>query len=349
MNEEILKKMNKNLDVIIQVITPWHAIGAKAILLYFREKGFEVDGTILIQKHAEAGHMVSSEEFQDDDVNVIYTEFEMPPKNIFKRIKRESDIKKACKDYLDRETNFDSVIAAPWHVNKNKILQYSNEGKNYFSIVFDEGLATYINNDTSSLLSYEKSLKSNGKLEYFTLFSKSGESLEDNKEIQNLYADAIRINAERREELSTINLENSVVINTQTFVNDGQISEQEELRLLKLVTDECGKKDIKVYLKPHPRDDKLDRFKELNVELLSYTDVPQEEMFAKSAPRAVVGFTTTSLVTANKLFGIKSISLNKLVGEEVGSDMRRDMENFEKYFGDGVQIVESEEELIQSL
>lgn len=349
MNNNVLQKLNKNLDVIIQVITPWHAMGAKAILFYFREKGFDVDCTILIQKHAKAGYLVSSDDFAQDDVNVIYTKFEMPPKNIFKRLKRELDIKKTCKKYSKAEGEFGTIIATPWHINKNKILQYTKEGKKFFCMVFDEGLATYINNDTSPLNKYEDELKKNEMIEFFTLFTKNGEKLEDNVEVQSIYSDTIKIMAERKDELSTIDLDNSVVINTQTFVNDGQISEKEELRLLRIVVDECNKNGIKVFLKPHPRDDKLDRFKGLNVELISYDNISQEELLANSTPRAVVGFTTTSLVTAGKLFDIKSISLNKLISENVGSDMSRDIKNFNKYFNESVDIVNNREELIQNL
>ena len=349
MNEKILKKINQNVEIIIQVITPWHAIGAKAILSYFREKGFDVDGTILIQKHAKAGYMISSEDFEGDDVNVVYTEFELPPNNIFKRAKREWGIRRACKNYLSSEYKVDTVVATPWHVNKNKIFRYQNDRKKFFCIVYDEGLATYINNDTSSLLKYEEELKNNNKIEYFTLFTKKEQKLEDNKEVQKLYSDTIKTMSERRNDFSPLNLNNSVVINTQTFVNDGQISKKEELRLLKLVVEECNRKDIKVFIKPHPRDDKLDRFKELNAELITLDNIPQEELFAQIKPRAVVGFTTTSLVTAVKLFGIKAISLNNLIRENTGLDMSRDIKNFNKYFNDDVNIVSSEKELIQSL
>jgi hypothetical protein len=64
--------------------------------------------------------------------------------------------------------------------------------------------------------------------------------------------------------------------------------------------------------------------------------------------RALVSFTSTSLVTANLIFGIKAISLIGMIeGEKYGSYFHGEIASFRQIFAPFVEMPKGKEELVE--
>lgn len=350
------------INFVGTVVTPWHVIGIKSAISYLEDKGIQPNGIVFIQKHASSGFLVDEDSFSDiQNLKIVKTEFDIPSKNPILRLRRTIHYWKLRKQYLNARNDEALYVLNPWHINIEKTLDFFEYSKDVQNIVFDEGLATYMESDEyfgsdvkglkktlhrrrikkSRLV--EKQLKDLGKLEYFTLFDSENGTLKINENVAQYYRKTIEHNYHQKNRTSGIDFTGKVLINTQTYVDDDQISNDEEIAILRQIVEECRNHNVDVVLKPHPREKNVDRFKTLGVELIKDIDLSQEELLVESKPKAIIGFASTTLVTASVLFGIEAFSLNKLIKEDIGKVMRLDVERFNEIFSDYVHIVEQEE------
>lgn len=143
------------------------------------------------------------------------------------------------------------------------------------------------------------------------LFEHKGDKLFLNKSVANLYKGVLRKRGKAnlmREQTKPLAL-----IVTQPLSEYGQVSLALELDLIQTVISILVKTGYSVVLKPHPREainkyaPVLTRFETEQVELVQQK-MPVEEFFP-NIPTCVIGYTSTSLVTANALYGIPAVTI----------------------------------------
>lgn len=365
MDTALLRKTIKenNCNFIAFAQTPWHAHGINAFLVYAKENNINIKGYICILKHSQAGILIGRNNFINctGDVEVVlFTDIgsrnkRNPIKSRFDtwswiNKSKEANEKNACYILSPFMPKYD------WHAYMKSL----NTMKVY-SVIIDEGLAMYMrslsdwkNETWSSPISlksklkntyevlfrnesYQKKLNKRSELMQFTLFSNDG-TLSKNTDVIEHYKTAIAYTSELSSYDDIKCFENAAIINTQPYYDHGQISEDEDIRVLKWLCLKLSELNIKVVLKPHPREKNLLRYSNLvNCYLYENNVISQETILShlKIKPILFAGFSSTSLVTANILYGIPAISLSRLTNsEKIGNQMKSDDERFVSTFGD---------------
>jgi len=87
--------------------------------------------------------------------------------------------------------------------------------------------------------------------------------------------------------------------------------------MIEQLKQELLKKDIKLFVKPHPRES-IDKFVNWNVPILEYT-LPSELLVILLQPKCVFSFTSTALATASVFFDVKSYSVVDLIEKDINS------------------------------
>lgn len=155
-------------------------------------------------------------------------------------------------------------------------------------------------------------LKRQGRLREFKLLSFSSNGmLTANGEVIQYFREAFEKSAKKKGiEVPFDYYENTVLFNTQPFVERQRCFEMDELVLAQA----CKTvKDLgfRAVLKPHPAEKSFLRYEKLGFEIDFISEVAQEYLLAAASckPIAVVGFSSTTLLTANLFWGIPAISL----------------------------------------
>ena len=195
----------------------------------------------------------------------------------------------------------------------------------------------------------EEQLEAAGKLQRFTLFEKNENKITVNDSNKKYYEEAIRSRTQDINRDAYKEFNDCILINTQTYTSDGTYSSEQETEVIKWISDEAKKRNTRVVIKPHPRDDDYKRFEGLDVEVNNFGNKAQEELLTLFTPKSIVGIISTSLVTANALFGIKAVSFNKLISGDIRQKEKNDFEKFNNLFDEIVDVANSKEELIKSI
>ena len=196
----------------------------------------------------------------------------------------------------------------------------------------------------------QRALKRNKRITYFYLLKKQKGKWIRNDQVCNAFAKIYGSNPLM--EGRTVDYHNTVLINpTPIFELADSNQDIECFRQVKKLTDSLG---MKLVLKPHPREKHLERYREIGIDVDSVnTGISQEELLARSnnKPAAIVGFYSTSLVTANLFWGIPAITLGKMVDskEKKIEVYCKDMKRFMKRFQNMLDIPSGADELRELL
>lgn len=268
--------------------------------------------------------------------------------------------------YLKKKRNSVRYVLLPIckAISAKKILQLCRENKDDVKIVFiEEGLGYYIRTEKRwnerglenmhgiskylrvfrgkmvSLVGYKKTiakLKRQGKIEEFCFFTKENEELVKNESICNLFTKAFeskRVQCEIDENIYY----NKVLLNTQPFFEE--IKTDEDLRCYKIIKEICDRNGLVLVIKPHPRELNLSRYYELGIDVeTEYASYSQENILAaiNRPPVCVLGFFSTTLVTANLFWNIPAVSLCDLICKEKTGGYIEDIDNFVRIFSNVV-------------
>lgn len=107
------------------------------------------------------------------------------------------------------------------------------------------------------------------------------------------------------------------VIIATTMLFEESSSQSIETSTYNKVIDLCYKNEIEVVIKPHPRDNKLDKYRQLGAEVIDDGCTSLESLLAhaRSMPLAIVGMQSSSQIIANSLWGVEAIFLTDLCEE----------------------------------
>jgi hypothetical protein len=177
-------------------------------------------------------------------------------------------------------------------------------------------------------------LRNKQMLRYFHIFDKDNGNLIPNAEVCSAFAEAFR-KQPLRNKISSSLYQDAVVVNSQPFFEE--LNSTIDIQCYQQISIICNKLNIPFFLKPHPREKNLDRYRNNRIKLdVQNADVSQECIFAnsESKPKVIVGFFSTTLITSHLFWGIPAISLGKIEDCQslngYSTDLHRFMEIFSK-------------------
>ena len=364
---------NKKLDYAAYVMTQWHVHSFEAAVKMVEEReNKQLTGVVLIIPHPINGYMIDEKSFSRN-FNLIFKSIN--DESVLDFIRNEVNgflyyytLKKSERNsfYVFRPTGFRYPILGC-------IDKAVKKEKRIVVVKLDEGTGTYLNKSDNWLkieLSENKGLKQKiivcikhleeillkyQKIEdvdqYLDacLFKLENNRCATNRAISNYYKEAIEDYAKQNKEFSSIASSKYIIINTQISENMFKTGNRICDELLKDCIKLFQNKGYEVFLKPHPRETNADRYKCFGATVITNNSISQECLLAmyENKPEYIIGFFSTSLITANALFGIKSLSLDDLVMEReefkdryVGTVIK-----FRETFYNNVQFISTIEEL----
>lgn len=374
---EIIEKIQtkKEINFFAMSITPWHALGVNANIYLLKQQGIKLNGFIIISEHPVTGKAIGPDNFNillSDSIEII----EM------KNVKDKKDIAEALRiKYIKyhyflfgkskkKSTNDLLYWIAPLQPYYELIpkIDCNDYAKKVVTILIDEGLGTYVDNEficckwsfreggiLNGLRSvwhmfirnkiFLQNLKTSNSLRYEQLFSRSKKGLIPNKKVIEAYRKTIKFGSDHADYKE---YEKAAIINSNMLFEIGILKERIDIKLFHEICDILEQQNISVVLKPHPREREVSSYESLNCKLETSRVVAQESIFSnlQCLPYCIIGFDTTTLVSAKLLFNIDSISINKLVDKKYLLDKNR-FNKFNACFSNIVYLPETMNEFLE--
>lgn len=376
---QIIEKIKSDTAVnfVAFVRTPWHALGCNASLLKLKEQGEKLNGFTVLSKESYncPKPLLSADNFKVlADNDIAFKMFYFNGNAFSASFKENMKIKLQSLSYLANHKKGARKIYVlnPMHINDIFItrLKKAVPDSDIINVVIDEGLGVYMRtefnwaveqyNNTKSIKSFirfllniqkkklyvKKSIKRSEYINNCILLENRG-FFEENKSITSFYKQAVDCDKVSSEKYSKYS--NAVVISAQLYFENNQIKNDADLKLYQKIISALSKKNIGVVFKPHPRDKDLSRYNCLGCFVDEDNTASQESILASldAKPRAVLSFTSTSLVTSSIFYGVKTASLNNLLEkDDVQLTLLNEFSNFKKAFGNVVAVPSDFDELI---
>lgn len=330
--------MQKNgCNLLAFAYTPWHVHGLLAAIRYIESSGSKVKGVVCICKHPQAGYILDEGYFLSCRSSLNILEYE-PEYDGFLHI--VNYLKKAIFPLNCSGKKYFLIIPNRFEPMVHARFSEGIHSENIESFVIDEGLATYMRSDIDF---YKDALKHGGSfarkawirfrlgmidshyvkkisrdhfLNDFKLLKKISGGLIVNDASVPFYREVI---AEERLNITCQQLhmyENAVIINTQPFWDEGTLSGYEDVNILTDFCKKCSEQGLHLVIKPHPREKDLDRYACLRDYAFIETrkNITQESIIAALdiKPLAVVGFSSTTLISTKIFYDIPTYSLVRM-------------------------------------
>lgn len=376
---ELLAKIEKNLqwNLVAFVVTPWAAHGVDAFIEYMNDCGIQPNGTICVIKHGQAGYLVDCDHFSfsSKDIHIctlINSTMKLP---IVKKIKMKLNM--YANNIVAKQKGNRNIFILnqgsmnyEWHARLKKL----KDGRIARSVIIDEGIGmymrdkkTWIKEDCSNASSLkeklsivvsryvvnplmQKRLSSEGELMNFSILQRNTKNELISNEVSVKYYKTVIHRLGIRENIERLSIyENAIVVNTQPFYEYNQVFEDEDIQIIQRLCELCAKKGIKVVLKPHPREKNIDRYNILkNCWIDDRKGITQESIISQLTikPKAIVGFSSTTLISERVFDEIPAISLIRCVNiQNIETKMRADFVDFERSFKRFASFPQNWEEL----
>lgn len=371
----------KEVNLIAFATTPWHALGVNATIHHLKQQNINLCGYIVIMPHQVTGVGLGKENFlieEFDDIQVVlWGRNNREKENVAEKLWRKTkEVGSELKYYLSYTKFRTDLRTLYWLVPLKPSFQMIPKMASFKSniwteiILIDEGLGTYLNSDwiwtkvafqeggivagirelfQNMIINrfYMWRLNVRKQVHYHQLFVK-----ENGKFVQNLVAvESFRYVAKKQYgRMKHEQYEKAVIINGDLLSEVGIIKSDADLKVYKEVCNELIEKKIPIILKPHPRFRHLERYNELRCEIDRNQGVALESILAgvKKKPLCIIGVDSTSLVTANILFGVKAIGISDMFLDDNLYKQKR-FTNFKRAFSDVVEFPDTVQKLIQQI
>lgn len=364
-------------------VTPWHAHGIDCAIRYLEDSGVGVKGIILIHPAIIQGkikYILNENNFINDCCSLYKLKVALNA-GLLNKIREIWNNVKARRLYNSQV--FDSskcclYIASAWHPNINLFMYIHRKFRHLYVVrlmVVEEGLSTYFPDVKSNkhiwntLRKQEKGLQLFVSYIYRSLNYSLKKDFEDNTQWVNLnilleqgngiypnpqaikyYRDVITKYCCKYSWNSVPDLNDCIVLCSMAYLHS-EIQDEADVNILREISLKFQQAGYKVYLKPHPRDAGYhQRYAPLSCEFLN-VDCSVETLMARyHRIKAIVSFSSTSLVTAKLIFNIPAFSiLNMLDMDKYGRYIQDEMNSFKQIFSSIVTVPESIEDLIKQL
>lgn len=372
--KSVIRKIKKDKDVngIAMVVSSWHYLNALATMEFLLQSGRIKKGIILARSHQQAGFIVDEKLWNADiDDRIERAVFH------YRFLPGWKEVKGYLNERIANEKDFYILQPVEPRVSFAAELWRSGLKRNYVHIVIDEGLGGYLRTAKGwmnerkvidPLASVSRKdifrkwqhqcyinvmLKKRGQLLYNTFFMKKGKYLSVNlsckKYLSNIFENASSL----YDYADYCKYENKLVICTQPFHDLGQVDNNADIEIIEQICKEAKRANIGVIIKPHPRETDMEKYSIIaGAEVDANNLIPLEIIVAglKRKPKAIIGITTTTLVTAGILWGINTISIVDIIKKENFHDeVMEDIDNFPRLFSQYVKVPKKMDDLIKLL
>lgn len=327
--------IKKDVDYIALVVSPWHMIGVQAVLEKLTEEHRDMHGIIVICKNGNRKYTINPDMYGSmQGAEFVYYESE---------IKKDFRIWKAMDLRVkgDQNIKVKKFFLIPHKIDIFLYAYYANKlvGQILGCYILDEGLGTYIGLNGSD---YDKKngfltlfvqrlvdgiakkytnrlIRSNRWNNFSVLKSNDCNGWVNNEQSIQYYSKALNKIDIQDEEANQM-YSNAIVINTQPFMGVGIPEENVDIDILLELCRKCKDKGLNIVIKPHPGQNDLERYARLQEYV--FWDLrkgfSQEAILnsLKKKPKAVVAFSSTTLLTTKLFYGIPSYSLAKILLKE---------------------------------
>ncbi len=358
-------KTDSEINFIGRAMTPLHVLGVETFLLSLIERGIKCKGYILTVAHCQTGLALNENSFHSslyEGVEPIYMEDLGEPKG---KILTLLHAKK------HDESNQTFYYANPYRVELGYISELLNlRPHDRLEItVTEEGIASYGSNPyklTRALVIglgvkqsirflLEASIKDRYLtknieralgISYFLMLNKVDGRWKKNE----IYArNVIKILSSNDRKEDEAKYEDAIVFCPSPLYEAGIIKKRQDLKIYCEIIDMLGR-DKKYIVRPHPREKDKEAYAVLGCTVDDRLSSSLEEILAelKNKPRFIIGDSSTALVNASALFGIRTISINKLFDRSILSD-KNYFYSFNSLFSNICSIPNSFDELRESM
>ena len=374
---ELVELLSQQLQInfLAAAITPWHAMGIDATIYTLQSRGIQLFGYIIIVNHNMTGNGLKQEHFhtkENDEIRFITVRNDSIKETFLQKLLKKSRL---YHYYLKNENEkyknnvfYWIVPLKPSYEMIPSIMKVREKSKLRIYLI-DEGIGgTYL---TSTLRwmriaikegtfkeglraiwtfpirdkVFLSRLKKRKSIIYFQLLARERGKWVPNMSAVNAYRNILQ----HREIIKKFSsYEGAVVISSDMLKQTGHITGDEDLNIYEAVCRRLEEMDIACILKPHPRETDTDRYSGINCIMETEKNVAQEVIFGsiEMMPICIIGFASTTLVTANLLFGIEAISLNRIIWNYLSTD-RKVFKKFENTFPKIIKFPETIEELTE--
>ncbi len=322
-------RSDEEINFIGRVLTPLHILGMEALILHLKEKGIVCKGYIMAIAHSETGLGISEDAFHSnlyEGVEPVFLSDREEPWVSFKALYE-------AKKNEDSSRRF--FFANPFEVELGYISQIISIRPDDKMEVFvtEEGNANYLRspygmNKTmivglglkkSARYFFESCIKNRlivyyaqRKItihEFLMLERVNGRWTKNNFYVRSL----LKILKSVRKSEDYSQYEGAIIICPSLLYESGFLKKREDLEIYKQIRNTFGN-DVKWIVKPHPREKSKYIYDILNCAVDSKNRLSTEEILAnlEKPPIMIIGDSSTVLVSANVLYGIKTVSINKL-------------------------------------
>jgi len=365
-NEDLitLLKSKQEINYIGMAITPLHAAGIDASLLYLKSIGVEPHGYILVTAHPSTGKAIGRDNFSCNYPGIEFLNYEYAfsaKKNLIDQVCIKRKILNSPK------ADGESDIYFAWTETVSNIMYIISEAiphKKLHLIKIDDGAGAYlsrtylkfslIRHDYRKLykipLAYLKALmygmasrmNENAFRERDTYLdaniyhiSKRNTVIEyiPNKDFICFYNKAFKAICKDTSDLYLF--DGAIVINTQPLEEIGLTEGVVDYELYEQLSIILNKFDRNVVLKPHPREKNVEKYSNLGWPIYGRKGISQEVIFAnvERKPICVISIYSSTLLNAYGLSGIPAISLAKIMlTKDITSALKKELQKYIKNY-----------------
>lgn len=379
---DLLNEINSNpkINFIASAITPLHIVGIKATIDKLNSQGIVLNGYVLNRPHGKTGRLDLQNDFTSSVNNINCVPFDMCLSG--SRIPFVKSHLFAIKAAMRKK--YDRTIYVLWTKIEYDWLYLLDCLPLDYRVVFviiDDGAGSYVSRFANELsLEYERVLRQQKltpaarvkafiKVFLMTMYDnllaclvRANENLIDNRifvtgkknqilgqndSIVNSYVNAFQSSVNQKDCLKEIQfIDGCVLFNTQCLVESGITDGIVDYEIYKKAIDIAQNYSKRVVVKPHPRENDIEKYERLNADILE-TNYTQESLLsvATNKPICVVSIFSSTLLNAKGLFGIPAISLARIMlKEDISNDLKSTLEAFIGQYSNIIQFPSSFEE-----
>ncbi len=369
------------LNFIGVAVTPWHAHGIDCAIRYLQDCGVDVRGIVLVHPAIMQGdirYILNEKNFINSCCSLYKLEITLNAglSQITREIWNNAQARRLYNSQNFYSSRSCVYIASAWHPNINLFMAlYRKFGCKYVAklLVVEEGLSTYFHDVKSHkhiwntlrkqkkgfplLVSYiyrslndclKKNFENDTQWINLNILLEHENELQPNPLAIKYYREVIFKYCSKYSWNGVPDLNGCIVICTMAYLHS-EIQDEADVMILREISLKLQEFGYKVYLKPHPRDTGYhQRYAPLCCEFLDVNCSVETLMARYPRIRAIVSFSSTSLVTAKLIFNVPAISiLNMTEINKYGKYIQDEMNSFKQCFSNIVSIPQSIEELVE--
>lgn len=357
-------KHDKTYNMLVRLGTLWNVLSLDALVLSLRDKGITVNALVIITEHPTNGYLVDESCFVNDCYTFVYLPANEPDKDSANKISEFSVM--SYYRFLLKKRSLDNglMVVTFNHTMPDVVIAASVEpyvGRDVVPCRIEEGFAAYSGTYDKTYPDLKR-IHSVGELRSFIRYIVFGRwfyrllhpsfdsltlrqslfGLKINKGILPFYREVFaKRTLSMDAQFDWTLLSHSIVICTVGWHRD-KIQNDEDFRVWKEVCDYLYSLGYSLILKPHPRDTFFEHHLDaLHCTLMKIPGMSMESMCTKAQPRAVISFSSTTLVNPKVFWNIPTYSIVGLLDRSKIDEMYLDeADNFRQTFGNIVTFID---------